>query len=80
MALRSLHRVIKKFLFEVMLFLFLQAILMFVLAILVLLYPYTLNLLVALAFFVTGLISVYIMIRVGMLAHEVAKIKKLLGK
>ena len=71
---------IKKFLFEVMLFLFLQAILMFVLAILVLLYPYTLNLLVALAFFVTGLISVYIMIRVGMLAHEVAKIKKLLGK
>ncbi|PIR93762.1 hypothetical protein COT97_04845 [Candidatus Falkowbacteria bacterium CG10_big_fil_rev_8_21_14_0_10_39_11] len=80
MKIGDIYHFVRRFLFEVMLFLFLQSVMMLVLAILVVLYPYTLNLLVALAFFIVGLISVYIMLRVGMIFHELKKMKKFLGK
>ncbi|OGF34101.1 hypothetical protein A2533_00250 [Candidatus Falkowbacteria bacterium RIFOXYD2_FULL_35_9] len=77
MNLNDIYHFIRKFLFEVASYLLLQAIVMLVLAVVIILYPYTLNLLVALGFFVTALVSLYFMVRVGVLFHKVRKFGKL---
>ncbi|HCC22640.1 TPA: hypothetical protein DF272_00470 [Candidatus Falkowbacteria bacterium] len=78
MKISDIYHFVRRFLFEVMLFLFLQSLLLFVLAILVVMFPYVLNILVAIGFFVVALVSIYIMIRVGVIFHELKRLKKLL--
>lgn len=76
MNLQEVYHLIRKFLFEVILFLFIQSLLLITLAVIVVLYPYTLNILVAVAFFSMALVGLYIMIRVGMIYHQVKVVKK----
>ncbi len=80
MVIEKMYHAVRKFLFEILLFFFMSAILCLVLAFLILLYPYLLTLLVALGFFIMGAISVYLMIRVGAVFHDCHKIKDLLQK
>jgi len=77
--LEKIYHSINKFLFEIVMFFFLQAVLLFVLAFLILFYPYILNLLVAVGFFVAALVSVCLMIRVGIIYHDWYKVRKLIG-
>lgn len=81
MKIKDLYHFIRKLLFEIILYLILQSLLLIVLAVLVLLYPYTLNILVAVGFILSAIITLYMLIRVAILFHKVKNIKKaLLGK
>lgn len=80
MKISDIYHFIRKILFEILLYFLLQGVLLIVLAALILFYPYTLNLLVALAFFVIAIISVYLMVRVAILFHKLKKFKDLISE
>jgi hypothetical protein len=75
MKLDQLYRFIRKLLFEVLLYFVLQSLLLIVLAVVIVLYPYALNLMVSLFFVIMAAIGLYVAIRIGILFHKVKKVK-----
>jgi hypothetical protein len=76
--LEKIYHFIRRLLFEIVLYLFLQSILFVVIAMLVVFYPYTLNLFVALGFMVFAGLGLYAMIRISFIFHEVKKLRDLI--
>lgn len=76
MNFENLYHFVRRLLFEILVYFFLQGILLVILAVIVVLYPLTLNLLVSLGFLIFALISFYLALRLVRLFHKVKKIKE----
>ena len=80
MTLENMFHFIRKLLFEIIFYFLLQGILFLILALVILLYPYALNVLMALGLVIGALISIYIMIRVAILFHKAKKLMNVISK
>jgi hypothetical protein len=75
MTLDKIYHFVRRLMFEFLIYFLLQSLLLIVLAIIILIFPYSLNVLVSLFFLVSALIGIYVVIRVAILFHKIKKLK-----